>query len=41
MRHKPCLTLDDALKMVAACRRAGAAKKMADQFFEKFAGAVS
>jgi uncharacterized protein GlcG (DUF336 family) len=28
MRSKPCLTLDDAHKMVAACRKAGAAKKM-------------
>jgi glc operon protein GlcG len=28
MRSKPCLTLDDALKMAAACRKAGAAKKM-------------
>jgi glc operon protein GlcG len=28
MRTKPCLTLDDAHKMVAACRKAGAAKKM-------------
>ena len=24
MRSKPCLTLDDAHKMVAACRKAGA-----------------
>lgn len=28
MRSKPCLTLDDAYKMVAACREAGAAKQM-------------
>src|SRR6202051_3402526 len=28
MRSKPCLTLDDAHKMVAACRKAGAAKNM-------------
>ena len=28
MRSKPCLTLDDAHKMVAACRKAGAAMKM-------------
>src|ERR1700745_3197080 len=28
MRTKPCLTLDDAHKMVAACRKAGAARKM-------------
>jgi glc operon protein GlcG len=28
MRTKPCLTLEDAHKMVAACRKAGAKKKM-------------